>query len=125
MTEKSPTALHELGAAELVAGYRRREFSPVDVARSVLGHVERWEHHLDALFLLKPEQVLEQARASEQRWLRGAPLGLIDGVPVTIKDNIATEGDPTPLGTAASTLTPAAAARSRSGTICASGWLAR
>jgi hypothetical protein len=37
-----------------------------------------------------PDQVLEQARASEARWLRGAPLGLIDGVPVTIKDNIAT-----------------------------------
>ena len=94
--KQSPTALHEFGAADLVAGYRRREFSPVDVARSVLGHVERWEHHLQALFLLKPEQVMEQARASEERWLRGAPLGLIDGVPVTIKDNIATQGDPTP-----------------------------
>ncbi|MCG2591769.1 amidase [Ramlibacter sp. XY19] len=109
MTEKSPTALHELGAAELVAGYRRREFSPVEVARSVLGHVERWEQHLQALFLLRPEQVLEQARASEQRWLRGEPLGLIDGVPVTIKDNIATRGDPTPLGTAATPATPAGA----------------
>ncbi|MDB5860597.1 MAG: gatA [Ramlibacter sp.] len=109
MTKQLPTALHELGAADMVAGYRRREFSPVEVARSVLGHVERWEHHLQALFLLKPEQVMEQARASEQRWLRGQPLGLIDGVPVTIKDNIATVGDPTPLGTAASALTPAAA----------------
>jgi aspartyl-tRNA(Asn)/glutamyl-tRNA(Gln) amidotransferase subunit A len=109
MSKQSPTALHELGAADLVAGYRRREFSPVEVARSVLGHVERWEQHLQALFLLKPEQVLEQARASEQRWLRGAPLGLIDGVPVTIKDNIATQGDPTPLGTAATPSTPAGA----------------
>jgi aspartyl-tRNA(Asn)/glutamyl-tRNA(Gln) amidotransferase subunit A len=71
--------------------------------------VERWEQHLQALFLLRPDQVLEQARASEQRWVRGQPLGLIDGVPVTIKDNIATRGDPTPLGTAATEQVPATA----------------
>ncbi|HEX7891407.1 MAG TPA: amidase [Ramlibacter sp.] len=101
--------LHELPAPALIQLYRRREVSPVEVARSVLGHVERWEHHIQALFLLRPEQVMEQARASESRWLRGEPLGLIDGVPVTIKDNIATRGDPTPLGTAASECVPAAA----------------
>src|SRR6478735_245976 len=109
MSKQSPTALHELGAADLVAGYRRREFSPVEVARSVLGHVERWEQHLQALFLLQPDRVLQQARASEARWLKGQPLGLIDGVPVTIKDNIATRGDPMPLGTAATELVPATA----------------
>jgi aspartyl-tRNA(Asn)/glutamyl-tRNA(Gln) amidotransferase subunit A len=95
--------------ALLVSLYRRGELSPVEVARSVLGHVERWEHALQALYLLRPEQVLEQARASEARWRAGQPLGLIDGVPVTIKDNIATRGDPTPLGTAATELVPAAA----------------
>jgi aspartyl-tRNA(Asn)/glutamyl-tRNA(Gln) amidotransferase subunit A len=104
-----PQALHELSAPALVELYRRREVSPVEVARSVLAHVERWEHHLQALFLLRPDLVLDQARASEARWQRGAPLGLIDGVPVTIKDNIATRGDPTPLGTAATELLPAAA----------------
>lgn len=104
-----PEALHELSAPALIELYRRREVSPVEVARSVLGHVERWEQHLHALFLLRPEQVLEQARASEARWQRGAPMGLIDGVPVTIKDNIATRGDPTPLGTAATELVPATA----------------
>lgn len=102
-----PEALHELPAPALVALYRRREVSPVEVARSVLGHVERWEQHLQALFLLRPDQVLEQARASEARWLKGQPRGLIDGVPVTIKDNIATRGDPTPLGTAATEQVPA------------------
>lgn len=101
--------LHELSAPALTALYRRREVSPVEVARSVLGHVERWEQHLQALFLLRPDRVMEQARASEARWLRGEPLGLIDGVPVTIKDNIATRGDPTPLGTAAVEAVPAAA----------------
>ncbi|MDB5900542.1 MAG: gatA [Ramlibacter sp.] len=102
-------ALHELSAPALVALYRSREVSPVEVARSVLGHVELWESYLQALYLLRPDQVMEQARASEQRWLKGRPLGLIDGVPITIKDNIATQGDPTPLGTAAVELSPAPA----------------
>src|SRR6476646_4037062 len=102
-------ALHELSAAQLNEGFRARTFSPVEVAQAVLGHVERWEQHLQALFLLRPERVLEQARESEARWLKGTPLGPLDGVPVTIKDNIATAGDPTPLGTAASELFAAAA----------------
>ncbi|MCM2251017.1 MAG: amidase [Ramlibacter sp.] len=103
------SALHELSAPALIESYRRRELSPVEVTRSVLGHIERWEHHLQALYLLRPELALQQARASEARWLRGAPLGVLDGVPVTIKENIATRGDPTPLGTAASELTPSPA----------------
>jgi aspartyl-tRNA(Asn)/glutamyl-tRNA(Gln) amidotransferase subunit A len=101
--------LHALSAPRLVEGYRKREFSPVEVTQSVLEHVGRWEDELCALFLLRPEFALEQARASEARWRKGAPLGPIDGVPVTLKDNIATEGDPTPLGTAAVALTPAKA----------------
>lgn len=102
-------ALHEMAAPALVAAYRARRLSPLEVARSVLGHVERWEQHVQALWLLHPERVLEQARASEARWARGEPLGPIDGVPVTIKENIATLGDPVPLGTAAVDLVPAAA----------------
>ena len=109
MTEKYPHALHELSAPTLIDAYRRRELSPVEVTQSVLGHIERWEHHLHALYLLRPELALQQARASEERWGRGAPLGPLDGVPITIKDNIATQGDPTPLGTAAVELVPALA----------------
>src|SRR4051812_3352014 len=109
MQEQHAGALHELSAPALVDAYRRRELSPVEVVQSVLGHIERWEHHLRALYLLRPEAALQQARASEARWLRGEPMGPLDGVPVTVKDNIATEGDPLPLGTAASDLTPAAA----------------
>src|SRR6187401_3593308 len=101
---RAPQALHELPATELIEAFRRRDLSPVEVTQSVLGHIERWEQHLKALYLLRPEQALQQARASEARWREGAPLGPLDGVPVTIKDNIATRGDPTPLGTAAAEL---------------------
>lgn len=103
------TALHDLPAQDLLAAYRQRKLSPVEVTQAVLAHMERWEPHIRATYLLRPEHALAQARASEARWQRGEPQGLLDGVPVTIKENIATQGDPTPLGTAAVPLVPAAA----------------
>ena len=95
-----------LSARELIAAYRTRALSPVEAMRSVLDRVEAFEPHLSALYLLAPERALIEARASEQRWRRGEPIGPLDGVPVTIKDNIATAGDPKPVGTAASDMTP-------------------
>ncbi|WP_288483189.1 amidase [uncultured Acidovorax sp.] len=103
------TALHDLPTQDLLAAYRQRTLSPVEVTQAVLAHMERWEPHIRATYLLRPEHALAQAQASEARWLRGEPQGLLDGVPVTIKENIATQGDPTPLGTAAVPLVPAAA----------------
>ena len=103
------TPLHELGAHALIAAYRQRELSPVEVAQSVLDHIDRWELHIHASYLLRPDTALKQARASEARWLRDKPCGALDGVPVTIKENIATRGDPVPLGTLATELTPAGA----------------
>ncbi|HRL36892.1 MAG TPA: amidase family protein, partial [Ottowia beijingensis] len=97
----SHTALHELGAHELLAGYRARTFSPLDVAQAVLAQIERWEPHIAATWLLRPELALAQARTSEARWARGEPCGALDGVPITVKENIATAGDPVPLGTLA------------------------
>ena len=103
------TALHDLPAHDLLAAYRQRTLSPVEVTQAVLAHMERWEPHIRATYLLRPEHALAQARQSEARWQRGEPQGLLDGVPVTIKENIATQGDPTPLGTAAVPLVPALA----------------
>ncbi|WP_413764437.1 amidase [Variovorax sp. Varisp41] len=100
--------LYDLGAAELVAAYARRELSPVEVARSVNARIEALEPRLCATWLFRPELALEQARASEARWLAGTQRGALDGVPVTIKDNLATAGDPMPLGTAAYPLVPMA-----------------
>ncbi|MDB5828109.1 MAG: putative amidase [Variovorax sp.] len=102
-------ALNELTARELIDAYRDRTLSPVEVTQAVLAQIERWEPHLQATYLLRPEAALEQARASETRWRTGAPLGPLDGVPTTVKENIATRGDPLPAGTAAVELRPAGA----------------
>ena len=115
------SALHDLPATALVAAYRRGSLSPVEVTQAVLAHIERWEPRLQALYLPRTEAALAQARASEARWRQGAPLGPIDGVPLTLKDNIATEGDPSPLGTQAVALAPAPADAPAAARVRASG----
>jgi aspartyl-tRNA(Asn)/glutamyl-tRNA(Gln) amidotransferase subunit A len=97
-----------LPATELLAAYRDRTLSPVEVAGAVLARITAWEPALGAIFAQHEAAALQAATASEQRWREGAPIGPLDGVPITIKDLIATEGDPTPIGTAAADLTPAA-----------------
>ena len=101
-------ALHERSAVELLALYARHETSPVEVCKDVLAHIERCEPRIAAIWALDAEAALQAARHSEARWQRGEALAL-DGVPVTIKDNIATHGVPTPVGCAATPLVPAAA----------------
>jgi Asp-tRNA(Asn)/Glu-tRNA(Gln) amidotransferase A subunit family amidase len=98
-----------LGAVALIDAYRRKALSPVEAMGDVLKRVAAFEPHICATYLLAPERALAEARASEERWRRGAPVGPLDGVPATVKENIATKGDPVPLGAAASDLTPAAA----------------
>ena len=100
--------LHTLTACELAEAYRTRRVGPMEVARDVLRHIGRWEPHLHATYALDPEAAMVQAEASQARWLKGAPLGALDGVPAMIKENIATKGVPVPLGTAATELVPAA-----------------
>ncbi|MGH8822019.1 MAG: amidase, partial [Rhodoferax sp.] len=81
------TELYDLSAHELGHAYRNRSLSPVEVVQAVLGHMARWEPHLQATYLLRPDLALEQARASQARWLRGEARGPLDGVPTTIKEN--------------------------------------
>ena len=103
------SALHNLTARELSDAYRKRTLSPVEVTRAVLARVETWEGKLNAMYILDADGALAQARESETRWREGRPSSPLDGVAITIKDNIATKGVPVPVGTAAADMTPAAA----------------
>src|SRR5215217_6859733 len=101
------TSLHDLSATDLIAGYRAKQFSPSEVLEEVIGHVAAWEPHIKALYLFDPDGARAAAKASTDRWQRDEPAGALDGVPVTIKDNIATKGQPVPLGAASVKLVPA------------------
>ena len=102
------TPLHDLSAVDLLAGFRAKQFTPSEVLEDVLSHIAVWEPHIQALYASDPDGARAVAKASTERWQNGEPVGSLDGVPVTIKDNIATKGVPVPLGTAANRLVPSA-----------------
>ncbi|MBV9588568.1 MAG: amidase, partial [Hyphomicrobiales bacterium] len=102
-------SLHDLSAVDLLKAYRKKALSPVEVVRAILDHIASFEPHLKATYRLDPEAALAAATRAEARWRHGEPQGALDGVPITIKDNIATKGVPVPLGTAAADLAPAPA----------------
>lgn len=103
------TDMLDLTTSEILAGYAAKTFSPSDYMTALNARIEAAEPVVAALWDWRPEQALAEAAASTERWARGAPRGALDGVPATIKELIATKGDPVPLGTAATELVPAAA----------------
>ncbi|MFM1855849.1 MAG: hypothetical protein RLZ83_1158 [Pseudomonadota bacterium] len=100
-------ALHELDAQALSRAYATGDASPVEAVTTCIAHIARWEPRLCALYAYDPEAALAAAQESEKRWRAGTPLSALDGVPATVKENIATRGVPMPAGTAASELHPA------------------
>ncbi|WP_375775449.1 amidase [Bradyrhizobium sp. ma5] len=101
------TSLHDLSAIDLLAGYRAKQFSPSEVLEEIISQVATWEPHIKALYLYDPEGARKVAKAATERWQQSEPVGTLDGVPVTIKDNVATKGQPVPLGAASVKLAPA------------------
>jgi aspartyl-tRNA(Asn)/glutamyl-tRNA(Gln) amidotransferase subunit A len=89
------TELTELTAVQLVDGYRKGEFSPVDATRAALERAERVQPAVNAFVRIDADEALAQAGESADRWRRGEPAGLLDGVPVTVKDILLQRGGPT------------------------------
>jgi aspartyl-tRNA(Asn)/glutamyl-tRNA(Gln) amidotransferase subunit A len=103
------TDLADLSAVALVRAYRERSLSPVEVTEAVLARIDAWDDCLCATWAMDPEAARGAARDAEARWQAGTPAGPLDGVPVTVKENIATKGVPMPAGTAAVAPVPATA----------------
>ncbi len=82
-------------AVQLMQRFRARELSPVTVARAVLEQIERCDAQTNGFCLVDPDTTLAAARESELRHQNGATQGLLDGVPVAIKDVFLTPMWPT------------------------------
>jgi aspartyl-tRNA(Asn)/glutamyl-tRNA(Gln) amidotransferase subunit A len=93
--------LTRLSATRLIAAYRRKEISPVEVTQAVLDGIEAFDSQVNAFCVVDSARAMDAARASEARWQRGAPMGLTDGVPTTIKDIVLSAGWPTLRGSLA------------------------
>jgi aspartyl-tRNA(Asn)/glutamyl-tRNA(Gln) amidotransferase subunit A len=99
--------MFDMSLAALVDAFRRKAFTPLDSWDALEKHIDAWEPHINALYAYDPAAARAEAEASTQRWATGEPIGPFDGVPVTVKELIATQGDPIPQGSAAIPLVPA------------------
>ena len=90
-----------LSAAELLAGYARRDFSPVEVATETFERIEKLDGRLHAFLALNRDDAMAAAKRAETTWMSPGEKPLLCGVPVTVKDSIEMAGMPTTYGSLA------------------------
>jgi aspartyl-tRNA(Asn)/glutamyl-tRNA(Gln) amidotransferase subunit A len=82
-------------AVELLQQYQDKTLSPVEIATAMLDQIERLDTHTNGFCLVDRDTTLGLARESEQRYQAGEAQGLLDGVPVAVKDVFLTPMWPT------------------------------
>jgi aspartyl-tRNA(Asn)/glutamyl-tRNA(Gln) amidotransferase subunit A len=92
------TDIHLLTASDLTARYRRGTLSPVEATRAVLDRIEARNGEVNAYVLVDREGALREAEKAEGRWSKCKPKGLLDGVPLSIKEHIDVKGWPSRYG---------------------------
>lgn len=84
-----------MSASQLLDLYEWKTVSPVDVTKAVFARIHEVNDQVNAFTLLNEEKALEAARQSEARWQKGEARGILDGIPVSIKDIVLCKDWPT------------------------------
>ncbi len=87
----------QASAVQLGQAYRSGQVTPSAVATACLARIAEVNPRLNAFVALR-EAFLQDAQASTERHARRQPLSLLDGVPLSIKDNLLTCDMPTSWG---------------------------
>jgi aspartyl-tRNA(Asn)/glutamyl-tRNA(Gln) amidotransferase subunit A len=95
-----------LSAEDLLTAYAAKSLTPLHVLQAVTERIARKNPEINAFAVMNPA-ALTAARESTARWSAGTPSGLLDGIPVTIKDLIDVAGLPTRRGSKVSPSTQA------------------
>ncbi len=84
--------LSKMSLEDLQTVFKARELSPVEVTELTLEQTSNVNDKINALYDLRESEALAEAKASEERYASGNPMGPFDGVPVTIKDSVNATG---------------------------------
>lgn len=80
-------------AEELKALIAEAKLSSEEIMAAVCDEIDRREEQVQAYITIRPRQeLLKEAREVDARRSRGEPVGVLDGLPVAVKDNICTKG---------------------------------
>ena len=83
-----------MSATDLVQAYAAGTVSPVEATQASLDQIGKHNEAYNAFVHIDEDTTLASAKASEARWKTGTPLGIVDGVPTTIKDLAEVQGWP-------------------------------
>jgi len=86
------TELYTLSLSEMIAGIRRKKFSPLELAQSLLARIDSLESRVKAWVTIPRASFLKEARLLEREALRGKFRGPLHGVPIGVKDIFYTAG---------------------------------
>lgn len=78
-------------AAQLAGAIRACQLSAVEAVRAVLDRIDRVDPELGAFVTVLRKEALQDAAAADDIQATGRPLGLLHGVPVSIKDILYTK----------------------------------
>src|ERR671925_9449 len=84
--------------SELAAQIKGRQVSPVELTEAALTQADRLQPALNSFITILHDQALRQAKEQEAALVRGDYRGLLQGIPIGIKDNLATAGIRTTVG---------------------------
>ena len=90
--------LLDFSLAQVAGLIKRRELSPVEVVEATLARVAEVDPILRAYISVFDDQARQVARAAEMLIMAGHDLGPLHGVPIALKDNVATQGQRTTAG---------------------------
>lgn len=98
--------LHLLSAGELLKKYQEKIITPIDVINDVFEAIERHDGKVNAFVMTDKEGAYKAAELSSERWANNEPIGMVDGVPTTVKDVVIANGWPTLRGSLTTDETP-------------------
>ncbi|WP_246484709.1 amidase [Virgibacillus salarius] len=78
--------------SELLIGYKNKEFSPTEITKLFLERIEHVNKKLNAFITVSDEHALKQAKLAEENWMKGYQSSVLQGVPISYKDLINTQG---------------------------------
>jgi Asp-tRNA(Asn)/Glu-tRNA(Gln) amidotransferase A subunit family amidase len=79
-------------AVEMRDAIAKKHISPVELLKEVYERIDSLEPRLNCFTTLTPELAFESARRAEQAVMKGESLGLLHGLPLSVKDLIAVGG---------------------------------
>jgi aspartyl-tRNA(Asn)/glutamyl-tRNA(Gln) amidotransferase subunit A len=94
-------AISAMTAAQLADLIHIKQLSPVEVVRTALERAERLQPELNCFITLCADRAIKEAKEAEAAVMAGRPLGLLHGIPLTVKDLVNTEGVRTTFGSLA------------------------